>query len=593
MLTSLSISNFAIIKQLNIDIDKGMTVITGETGAGKSIAIDALSLCMGYRSDVGMIRAGANQASVTAVFAIDVDSIAYNWLNDKSLLDPDEPQQLIIRRVINTNGPSKAYINEHPVSITFLKELTQYLVHLHGQHAPQLLLKPSYQLVLVDRFVNRKELLDQVRNKHTAYKNALAAYNEFVAKRDNYQNTKQLLEYKHNELAELNLKEGEFDELEHEWRLLSSAQQIEEHKKSIVRYLNEGQYNVSTLLSRAYNHASDLVEFDQKYQNLAKMLDEALTNINEASDEAVRLLNDYLDVGDIASVEARMEQYNRVAKKNNVLPENLYDFAQDIAKQLAELTQSLGDEDELVAQLEQAKQEYFAAARVLHDARVAGAQRLAQRVEDIMKALNLENAQFYIDVDFDEKVLAADGSDSVQFMLNSNLGQQAQELQKVASGGELSRIALAIQLLTASHLDNGTLIFDEVDVGISGKTATVVGRIIRQLAARIQVISVTHLAQVAAYANNHFQVEKFVQDNITNTRMSLLTTEQRVKALASLIGHENLNQAALDNAQNLLELSQNDDHLLEDIVTGERYESLDDLTKDKVAYAKTTKQQKR
>lgn len=593
MLTSLSISNFAIIKQLNIDIDKGMTVITGETGAGKSIAIDALSLCMGYRSDVGMIRAGANQASVTAVFAIDVDSIAYNWLNDKSLLDPDEPQQLIIRRVINTNGPSKAYINEHPVSITFLKELTQYLVHLHGQHAPQLLLKPSYQLVLVDRFVNRKELLDQVRNKHTAYKNALAAYNEFVAKRDNYQNTKQLLEYKHNELAELNLKEGEFDELEHEWRLLSSAQQIEEHKKSIVRYLNEGQYNVSTLLSRAYNHASDLVEFDQKYQNLAKMLDEALTNINEASDEAVRLLNDYLDVGDIASVEARMEQYNRVAKKNNVLPENLYDFAQDIAKQLAELTQSLGDEDELVAQLEQAKQEYFAAARVLHDARVAGAQRLAQRVEDIMKALNLENAQFYIDVDFDDKMLAADGSDSVQFMLNSNLGQQAQELQKVASGGELSRIALAIQLLTASHLDNGTLIFDEVDVGISGKTATVVGRIIRQLAARIQVISVTHLAQVAAYANNHFQVEKFVQDNITNTRMSLLTTEQRVKALASLIGHENLNQAALDNAQNLLELSQNDDHLLEDIVTGERYESLDDLTKDKVADAKTTKQQKR
>lgn len=568
MLTGLNINNFAIIKQLNIDLQSGMTVITGETGAGKSIAIDALSLCMGYRSDVGMIRNGCQQAQVSASFSIDKDSIAYAWLAEKSLLDEEQPTEVIIRRLINVTGPSKAYINEHPVSISFLKELTQYLVHLHGQHAPQLLLKTSYQQVLLDRFLNKKELNQAVKEAYQHYHQLEQEYKEFCDKRQNFQNTKQLLEYKHQELEDLNLKEGEFEELEKDYKILANQAQIQELSQQILDLLAEGKFNISQMLTKAANNAHRLTEYDVKYANLATMLDEALINIQESITEAQHITADEFAADDMQKVETRMHEYNTIAKKNNILPEQLYALSVEIKQQLEDLNANLGDEDSMLAAIEQARKAYVQHAKALSEARRTGAALLSQRVEEIMTDLNMKDAQFYIDVIYDPQQVNAEGSDQVRFMLNSNLGQQAQELHKVASGGELSRIALAIQLLTASHLDNGTLIFDEVDVGISGKTATVVGRIIRQLAKRIQVISVTHLAQVAAYANNHFQVEKWTEENQVNTRMRLLTPEERVSALASLIGHEQMSDEAMKNAKFLLEQSQNDKHLQYDLVTG-------------------------
>ncbi|RIY33981.1 DNA repair protein RecN [Psittacicella hinzii] len=566
MLTGLNINNFAIIKQLNIDLNSGMTVITGETGAGKSIAIDALSLCMGYRSDIGMIRNGCNQAQVSASFSIDERSIAYAWLEEKSLLDEEQPTEVIIRRLININGPSKAYINEHPVSISFLKELTQYLVHLHGQHAPQLLLKTSYQLVLLDRFVNNKELLQEVKASYDNYQQLLKEYKNFIDQRENYQTTKLLLEYKFNELKELNLVKGEYEELEKEYKILSNQVHIRELNQQIIDLLSDGAHNVNNLLSRAANSTHRLLSYDQNYQNLASMLDEALINIQESITEAQGLMIAEFAQEDMDRVEKRMQAYNNMAKKNNILPEQLFDYYKNIANQLSSLRSSMGDESELEGKVEQARLEYAQKAKQLSDVRREGAVKLSTKVEEIMKDLNLKDAQFYIDVIYDPNHISDNGSDQVKFMLNSNLGQQAQELHKVASGGELSRIALAIQLLTASHLDNGTLIFDEVDVGISGKTATVVGRIIRQLAKRIQVLSVTHLAQVAAYANNHFQVEKWNEGNQVNTQMRLLDREGRINALASLIGHEDLSTEAIKNAEFLLDQSQNDPQLNNDLI---------------------------
>ncbi|MFC6277386.1 DNA repair protein RecN [Psittacicella hinzii] len=568
MLTGLNINNFAIIRSLNIDLTSGMTVITGETGAGKSIAIDALSLCMGYRSDVGMIRNGCEQSQVSASFSIDKDSIAYAWLEEKSLLDSEQPTEVIIRRIINASGPSKAYINEHPVSISFLKELTQYLVHLHGQHAPQLLLKTSYQLVLLDRFVNQKPLVQEVKQAYQHYAQLKQEYEDYLTQRDNFQNTRLLLEYKNRELQELKLSDGEFEELEKNYKILANQAHIQELNQQIVDLLSEGNFNVSHMLTKAANNARRLSEYDQNYANLATMLDEALINIQESITEAQNISSFDFAAEDMQRVEARMHEYNTIAKKNNILPEQLYALSVDIQKQLSELNSSLGNQEELEANLELARKDYISKAKVLSDARRKGAELLSARVEEIMNELNMKDAQFYIDVVYDPNTLSQDGSDQVRFMLNSNLGQQAQELHKVASGGELSRIALAIQLLTASHLDNGTLIFDEVDVGISGKTATVVGRIIRQLAKRIQVISVTHLAQVAAYANNHFQVEKWNDEGTVNTRMRLLDSEGRINALASLIGHEDLSAQAIDNAAFLLDQSQNDPHLNFDLVTG-------------------------
>lgn len=568
MLIGLNINNFAIIKQLNISFDEGFTVITGETGAGKSIAIDALSLCLGYRTEVGMIRNGCNQTQVSASFAIDKNSIAYKWLEEKDLLDEDEPETVIIRRVINISGPSKAFINEHQVTNSFLKELTQYLVHLHGQHAPQLLLKQSYQQIILDRFINNKETLAQVAQAYKNYRNAQYAYNEFLERCDNFNNTKQLLEYKNRELQELKLRENEYEELEKQYRVLTNASMIAELNKLVLTVLASGQTNVTSLLSRAYDAAKKLQDFDGRYSNLTKLLDEALINVQESVNEASHLTHDDIELDELANIEQRINVYNILAKKNQTLPEGLFQFSQDIAQQLKELNSMLGNSEELEAQVMKAKEAYLEVAGKLSAERIAGAQQLSTRVEEIMQELNMKGAQFFIAVDFNPEAFAADGSDTVRFMLNSNLGQTAQELSKVASGGELSRIALAIQLLTASHLDNGTLIFDEVDVGISGKTATVVGRITRQLSKRIQVISVTHLAQVAAYANNHFQVEKSNQGEEVNTRMKLLDRDGRVLALASLIGHEDLSKEAISNAEFLLDQSQHDPQLEIDIVTG-------------------------
>ncbi|RIY32446.1 DNA repair protein RecN [Psittacicella melopsittaci] len=566
MLTGLNINNFAIIKQLNIDLDSGMTVITGETGAGKSIAIDALSLCMGYRSDVGMIRNGCNQAQVSATFSIDKNSIAYAWLEEKSLLDEEQPTEVIVRRLINTSGPSKAYINEHPVSISFLKELTQYLVHLHGQHAPQLLLKTSYQLVLVDRYINQKELLQQVETSYQKLTKLQKEYEDFLHQKENFQTTRLLLEYKYRELKELNLVNNEYEELEKEYMILSNQAHIKELNQQIIDVLSDGNYNVNSLLSRAANNAHRLSEYDKSYHNLATMLDEALINIQESVAEAQNLSSFEFSQEDMERVRERMHAYDTMAKKNNILPEQLYSYYVDISKQLKSLQSSIGDQSEFEEKLEKAQLDYQEKARTLSDARRQGAANLSAKVEEIMKDLNMKDAQFYIDVIYDPKQISETGSDQVRFMLNSNLGQQAQELHKVASGGELSRIALAIQLLTASHLDNGTLIFDEVDVGISGKTATVVGRIIRQLSKRIQVISVTHLAQVAAYASNHFQVEKWNEGLEANTKMTLLDRTGRVMALASLIGHEDLSPEAIKNAEFLLDQSQKDPQLDYDLI---------------------------
>lgn len=566
MLTGLNINNFAIIKQLNIDLDSGMTVITGETGAGKSIAIDALSLCMGYRSDVGMIRNGCNQAQVSATFSIDKNSIAYAWLEEKSLLDEEQPTEVIVRRLINTSGPSKAYINEHPVSISFLKELTQYLVHLHGQHAPQLLLKTSYQLVLVDRYINQKELLQQVNSSYQKLTKLQKEYEDFLHQKENFQTTRLLLEYKYRELKELNLVNNEYEELEKEYMILSNQAHIKELNQQIIDVLSDGNYNVNSLLSRAANNAHRLSEYDKSYHNLATMLDEALINIQESVAEAQNLSSFEFSQEDMERVRERMHAYDTMAKKNNILPEQLYSYFVDISKQLKSLQSSIGDQSEFEEKLEKAQLDYQEKARTLSDARRQGAANLSAKVEEIMKDLNMKDAQFYIDVIYDPKQISETGSDQVRFMLNSNLGQQAQELHKVASGGELSRIALAIQLLTASHLDNGTLIFDEVDVGISGKTATVVGRIIRQLSKRIQVISVTHLAQVAAYASHHFQVEKWNEGSEANTKMTLLDRTGRVMALASLIGHEDLSPEAIKNAEFLLDQSQKDPQLDYDLI---------------------------
>lgn len=555
MLTQLTINNFAIVRQLEIELAKGMSVITGETGAGKSIAIDALGLCLGQRVESSMVRDGQERAEICASFYIEPHNPAYQWLQEQELQDPDNPSDCILRRLINADGRSKAFINSTPVSAAQLKEIGQYLIHINGQHASQLLLKNDYQLQLVDSFAQHSDLLNQMREDYRAWKNLQTQVKTFRQKVTENEAKKQLLQYQVEELDEFNLRPNEYLELEEDQRRLSNSEQLTQLSQSALQILSENEtVNVDTMLYRATQYINELVELDPHYVGAQALLNDALIQVQEATNEIQNLSSGIeQDPMLLQEIEQRMGQALQLAKKHNVKPQDLVECHHKLKAELATLADVSESEETLIAQEKVAFTQMLATATALSASRKKAADKLAQQVTKYIKQLAMENAEFYIEVDADNDNVSANGVDAVLFTLRSNLGQPAQPLAKVASGGELSRISLAIQVLTSDQSAIPTLIFDEVDVGISGSTASVVGKLLRQLGDKCQVLCVTHLPQVACCGHNQFNVEKFIIDKKTETKMTALSQEERVPALARLLGGSQITELALANAREMLE----------------------------------------
>ena len=555
MLTQLTINNFAIVRQLEIELAKGMSVITGETGAGKSIAIDALGLCLGQRVESSMVRDGQERAEICASFYIEPHNPAYRWLQEQELQDPDNPSDCILRRLINADGRSKAFINSTPVSAAQLKEIGQYLIHINGQHASQLLLKNDYQLQLVDSFAQHSDLLNQMREDYRAWKNLQTQVKTFRQKVTENEAKKQLLQYQVEELDEFNLRPNEYLELEEDQRRLSNSEQLTQLSQSALQILSENEtVNVDTMLYRATQYINELVELDPHYAGAQALLNDALIQVQEATNEIQNLSSGIeQDPMVLQEIEQRRGQALQLAKKHNLKPQDLVECHHKLKAELATLVDFSESEESLIAQEKVAFTQMLATATALSASRKKAADKLAQQVTKYIKQLAMENAEFYIEVDADNDNVSANGVDAVLFTLRSNLGQPAQPLAKVASGGELSRISLAIQVLTSDQSAIPTLIFDEVDVGISGSTASVVGKLLRQLGDKCQVLCVTHLPQVACCGHNQFNVEKFIIDEKTETKMTALSQEERVPALARLLGGSQITELALANAREMLE----------------------------------------
>ena len=555
MLTQLTINNFAIVRQLEIELAKGMSVITGETGAGKSIAIDALGLCLGQRVESSMVRDGQERAEICASFYIEPHNPAYQWLQEQELQDPDNPSDCILRRLINADGRSKAFINSTPVSAAQLKEIGQYLIHINGQHASQLLLKNDYQLQLVDSFAQHSDLLNQMREDYRAWKNLQTQVKTFRQKVTENEAKKQLLQYQVEELDEFNLRPNEYLELEEDQRRLSNSEQLTQLSQSALQILSENEtVNVDTMLYRATQYINELVELDPHYAGAQALLNDALIQVQEATNEIQNLSSGIeQDPMLLQEIEQRMGQALQLAKKHNVKPQDLVECHHKLKAELATLADFSESEESLIAQEKVAFTQMLATATALSASRKKAADKLAQQVTKYIKQLAMENAEFYIEVDANNDNVSANGVDAVLFTLRSNLGQPAQPLAKVASGGELSRISLAIQVLTSDQSAIPTLIFDEVDVGISGSTASVVGKLLRQLGDKCQVLCVTHLPQVACCGHNQFNVEKFILNKKTETKMTALSQEERVPALARLLGGSQITELALANAREMLE----------------------------------------
>lgn len=556
MLTQLSVNNFAIVRHLVLDLEQGMSVITGETGAGKSIAIDALGLCLGYRSESSMIRHGADKADISATFFMQPNSPAYQWLAERELLDEENPQECILRRMINLEGRSKAFVNNHPIPASQLRELGQYLIHLNGQHAPQLLLKNEYQLELIDNYANLHADLAEMQQSYQYWRKQYQLRKNYHQQCAENEARKQLLQYQVEELDEFAIKENEFEEMEETHARLSNAESLTELSQSVLEVLSDDNVNADSLIYQAIRDLEDLAEVDTRYQSALDMLNEALIQVQEASSE-VRNLADHIeqDPEMLKELDERIAKMISLSRKHHVLPNQLWQHHAKLQQELQELLDHSQNEQALIEQERAAHQQCVQLAEQISVKRKQAGEKLAEQVTQQIKQLSMENGEFFVDVRFDPKKLSPQGADFVEFNLRSNLGQLMQPLAKIASGGELSRISLAVQVLTANKLSTPTIIFDEVDVGISGSAATTVGKLLRQLGKKCQVLCVTHLPQVASYGHHHFNVQKYVENNQTETQMTHLKEEERISALARLLGGSKITEAVLANAKEMLALA--------------------------------------
>ncbi|MDA0145330.1 DNA repair protein RecN [Vibrio toranzoniae] len=551
MLAHLSVNNFAIVKSLQLELSKGMTTITGETGAGKSIAIDALGLCLGGRSDAGMVRQGEDKTEVSAAFLLENNLHATRWLEDNELLDGGE---CILRRTISKEGRSRAFINGSPVPLSQLKSLGQLLINIHGQHAHHQLMKSDYQMAMLDQYAGHLNLLKSTRNAYQAWRQADNHLKELRENSQQNQAQKQLLEYQIKELNELSIGEEEYEELEQEHKRLSNSGELASTCQQAIELIYEGEeVNALGILQSANHSLIQLADLDERLAELPNLLSEAIIQIEETNSE----LRSYLDSIDVdparmAYVEERFSKVMSMSRKHHVLPEELYKHHQDLLQQVEALDCSDEKLDELANEVESQYQSFVAKSDKLHKSRTRYAKELNKLITQSMHELSMEKAQFAIEVNNTNTHPSPLGMDNVTFIVSTNPGQPMQPIAKVASGGELSRISLAIQVITAQKVDTPSLIFDEVDVGISGPTAAVVGKMLRTLGESTQVMCVTHLPQVAGCGHQQLFVAKNTKSGKTETQMHTLDEQQRISELARLLGGSQITESTLANAKELL-----------------------------------------
>ena len=551
MLAQLTISNFAIVRELDIDFQRGMTAITGETGAGKSIAIDALGLCLGGRADADMVRQGASRADLCARFQLKSSPSAQRWLMDNQL---DDGNECLLRRVISADGRSRGFINGTAVPLSQLRDLGQLLIQIHGQHAHQLLLKPDHQKHLLDAYAGHDDLLQQMRASYQTWHQScrtLALHQQQAQERES---RRELLQYQLKELNEFAPQQGEYEQIDEEYkRLANSGQLLSTSQQALQLLADSDDNNLNSLLYTAREMISELTSLDEKLNGVHNLLEEAAIQLSEASDELRHYCDSLdLDPNRLYELEKRISRQIALARKHHVTPEGLPELHQQLLAEAELLSQHESDQESLQSLVGEHYQAALQSAEQLHQQRSHFAHELQQLITQSMHLLSMPHGQFKIALNFNPDQLTADGASRVDFQVTTNPGQPLQPLGKVASGGELSRIALAIQVITAKKMETPAMIFDEVDVGISGPTAAVVGKLLRQLGESTQVMCVTHLPQVAGCGHQHFYVSKETDGAMTETHMQPLDKRARLQELARLLGGSEVTRNTLANAKELL-----------------------------------------
>ena len=553
MLSHIYLKDFAIIEQLDLELKSGMTALTGETGAGKSILVDAIGLVLGDRADSGVVRHGAEKTEITLSVDIEDTPTAKQWLIEQDLILDEADDECILRRVITASGKSRAWINGSPCNLKLMRELGEQLVDIHGQHEHQSLMKKNMQRNMLDDFSENSSLLKTVSDAFEEWKQLKTKLELLNNQNSDHQAKLDLLRFQTQELDELQMSENETQSLDEEHaRLSNSGELIDISSHSVTQLYDADEQSLYSSISEVIQRIDGVKQLDSALQEPLDMLQNAQIQIQEAADLLRRYQESVeLDPERLSWVNQRLSSFHELARKHQTNPEQLFEKWQSLHQQFQALSGDDYDLDALQDKLKNSEANYLKATDKLTKARIKSAKHLSSGVSKEMQQLGMEGGKFEIQIRNSEHY-SQHGADDIEFTVSANPGQPLKALNKVASGGELSRISLAIQMIAAQKITLPALIFDEVDSGIGGGIAEVVGKQLRKLGSSRQVLCVTHLPQVASCAHNHHKVTKIKGKKNTSTGMIVLDREQRVDELARMMGGLDITQTTLDLAEEML-----------------------------------------
>lgn len=549
MLTELNVKNLATLTSVDLEFKHGLVAVTGDTGAGKSLILDALELALGARADTGLVRSGTERAQITATFDISALPDARQWLIENELDDEDT---VILRRTITAEGRSKAFVNGTPLTNNQLKELSDQLVFMHTQHANQKLLQTKHQLALVDAFADQGDGFRRYQHHFATWRETLDQLNQLRADTAQADAERELLSFQVEELNQLNLGDTEFAALDVEQRQLSSGDAFIRTVDTALAHLNGGE--TDGLIAHAERIASDLERLAGEHQSLgnaSELMTEATIALTEARHEVQAARDQFdLDPERLYFVEERLAQVFTLARKHKVEPEHLVTHHQALQCRLDGIAHANERIPELEAQVATHRAALEQAASHLTHIRAQAAQTLSSQISALLPDLGMPHAMLEIAL-VEQAELTLGGAETVRFQFQPNPGQAGGPLSKIASGGELSRVSLAIQVITAQQMATPTLVFDEVDVGIGGQTAARVGQLLSNLASNAQVLVVTHQPQVAGHAHAHLHVEKRSESDVTESQATFLSEDQRIAEIARMLGGHTITETTLTAAREL------------------------------------------
>ena len=552
MLRELRLNNLAIIKNLDLEFNEGLISLTGETGAGKSIILDGISLLIGERSNLEMIRTGEDSLFAEGVF--DLSEVQKEKLNKLGFEIEDD--ELIISRYFYRNSKSKITVNGMRMTVSKLKELMRNVLDLVGQHEHQYLLNKNYHLGLLDRFLdkNGQELAKEIRNNVSSLKMINKKIEEIETEKFRIMEKKDILEFQSNEIASLGLKENEDNELEEEYKILFNAGKISEKLENSIQRLKEGEYSVINSLGKIKKNLEQLSDISETYSELKEKIENIIYEVDDIGYSLEDMVeNVESDDVRLEKVISRIDEINKLKLKYGSTIEEILAFREENEKKLSLIKFENNELEVLKKEKEEKAKLYFENSQKLREIRKKVAEKLEKTINVQLKDLNMANSKFK--VAFSEKtVISSKGMDDVEFMMVTNLGENYKPLAKIASGGEISRIMLALKTVFSSVDNISVLIFDEIDTGISGETVRKVAEKLKELSGTVQVICVTHSPQIAGKSNQQFFIKKEIENNVTETKVRELNTDERIREIARIISGDNITETSIEHAKEIMKL---------------------------------------